>query len=272
MLDTKSIDEKFDLLKDELKSLKRVAIAFSAGVDSTFLLKVAKDVLGEDVLAITVKSNSYSKMEFEEALYFTKINNIDHRIIKFNELDLLEFVENSKDRCYYCKKEIFEKIFKEAKANNYNVLLDGANKDDLGDYRPGMKATEELGVKSILLELNFSKDEIRYLSKKIGLETHNKPSMACLASRIPYGDNITKDKLKLVESAEMFLWENGFRGFRVRVHRKLARIELSEKDIIKFIKDDIRVDIVNHFKSLGFEYVSLDLEGYKMGSLNREIL
>ncbi|OON96670.1 MAG: TIGR00268 family protein [Candidatus Epulonipiscium fishelsonii] len=250
-----------------LKSLKKVCIAFSGGVDSTYLLYIAYKQLGRaNVLAVTVSSSMCPEREFKEALEFIKQHNIKHIIVNADEYNIKEFVENGKDRCYYCKKSIFSKIKEIAKQNGIDYVLDGSNKDDEGDYRPGMKALAELNILSPLKQEGLTKQQIRDFSKNEELPTWNKPSMACLASRIPYGKEITKEKLAKVEKAENFMADLGFKHIRVRYYEELAKIEVPSQNIDEVLK--YKQEIVEQFNKFGFKSVALDLKGYRMGSMN----
>lgn len=260
------IEEKFLALKKYLRELGSVAVAFSSGVDSTFLLKVAHDELGEKVLAITAKSNLFPQREIEESKNFCEREKIRQIIFDVDELKIPEFENNPPNRCYLCKKNIFSEIKKIAAENKIFHVAEGSNMDDVGDYRPGMKAITELEIKSPLRAAELYKKEIRELSKKLNLPTFDKPSFACLASRFVYGEKITTEKLLQVERAEEFLREKNFKQFRVRIHGNLARIEILPTDFEKILP--IREDIVKNFKIFGFDYVSLDLQGYRTGSMN----
>ena len=260
------IDEKFIALKKYLRELGSVAVAFSSGVDSTFLLKVAHDELGEKVLAITAKSNLFPQREIAESKNFCEREKIRQIIFEVDELKIPEFENNPPNRCYLCKKNIFSEIKKIAAENKILYVAEGSNMDDVGDYRPGMKAIAELEIKSPLRAAELYKKEIRELSKKLNLPTFDKPSMACLASRFVYGEKITSEKLLQVERAEEFLREKNFKQFRVSIHGNLARIEILQTDFEKILP--IREDIVKNFKIFGFDYVSLDLQGYRTGSMN----
>jgi len=263
------MDEKFKKLEEYLINLKKVLIAFSGGVDSTFLLKVCLDVLGkENVLAVTARSSTYPSRELEEAKELAKSLGANHEIIVSEELEVPGFSENPPERCYYCKKELFGKLVKIARERGFNFVLDGSNADDAGDFRPGMKAKDELGVKSPLKEAGLTKAEIRALSQKMGLPTWNKPSFACLASRFPYGERITGEKLDRVGRAEEILRGLGFSQYRVRNHADLARIEVLPEEIERFFERSLREKVVAEFKKLGFVHVSLDLTGYRTGSMN----
>ena len=259
---------KFQKLKDNLKDLKSVAIAYSGGVDSTFLLKVAADVLGNNVIAITAKSSTYPEREFKEAVKYIEDIGAKHIVIISEELEIEGFVKNPVNRCYFCKKELFSKIRKVADDNNINAVLDGSNVDDISDFRPGTKAAIELKVISPLKDAGFTKDDIRAMSKKLGVPTWNKPAFACLSSRFPYGNEITVEKLSMVERAEQFLMDLGFRQIRVRHHEDIARIEVNTEERYKFFDIKIMDKVANELKSIGFKYVTLDLLGYRTGSMN----
>ncbi len=249
-----------------LRDLKSCAIAYSGGLDSTFLIKVAYDTLGVHALAVTATSSTYPQRELEDAKRFAQTIGIPHVIIHSEELDIPEFSGNPPDRCYYCKKELFRKIQQIAQDHHLSVVLDGSNADDTFDYRPGAKACEELGVISPLKEVGLTKQEIRDLSSAMHLESSEKPAFACLASRFPYGEKITEERLKEVESAEGFLFSLGIRQCRVRYHGQIARIEVTLDDVHSIITHAQK--IVKRFKKLGFTYITLDLEGYRTGSLN----
>jgi uncharacterized protein len=257
---------KLGKLKKILKDMGSVLVAYSGGVDSSFLLKVAKDVLGDNLLAVTAVSPTYPKRELREAKEFIKTHNIKHLIIKTSEYKNPLFIKNNYQRCYWCKRELFLKLKKIAQKQKINYVVDGTNFDDQKDFRPGEKAKKELGVRSPLKEAKIKKDEIRLLSKKLGLNTYKKPSGACLASRIAYGNKITLYRLKRIERAEDFLRNLGFSQVRLRDYSDLARIEV-DKEKIPFLITN-RLKICNFLKKLKFIYVTLDLEGYRQGSMN----
>lgn len=267
----KEINKKFENLKSYLKELKSAVIAFSSGVDSTFLLKAAHDELGENIIAVTASSCSFPKRELNEAIEFCKKNNIKHIIVESEELNIEGFSQNPKNRCYLCKKELFQKIRKIAHENNIENILEGSNTDDNGDYRPGLIAVSELGIKSPLRSANLNKNEIRILSKHLNLPTSDKQSFACLSSRFVYGETISKEKLEMVDKAEQLLLDLGFKQVRVRIHNLMARIEIDNSQFEKLIQKDIREKVVKKFKEFGFTYISMDLTGYRTGSMN-EIL
>ena len=261
--------QKYNALKDNLQELGSVAVAFSGGVDSTFLLKTAQEVLGEKVVAITVRSLSFPEKEDEEAEAFCAAAGIERLVCTVDQLAVPGFRQNPPDRCYLCKKELFQQIITLAGERGFAYVAEGSNKDDEADYRPGMQAIKELGVKSPLREAGLFKQEIRELSKELGLPTWSKPSLACLATRFPYGDEITAEKLSMVEKGERFLFDNGFRQARVRIHGQLARIEILPEEFDKLIAISEQVNEV--FKALGFHYVSMDLGGYRSGSMNEQL-
>ncbi|MGL5694048.1 MAG: ATP-dependent sacrificial sulfur transferase LarE [Peptostreptococcaceae bacterium] len=262
------LSKKLENLKNMLKELGSIAIAYSGGVDSNFLLKVASDTLGENAIAVTLHAMMHSSREIEEAIEYAKSFNVKHEVIEIDNFDNREFLENGPLRCYFCKKEVFSKVIEVAKANNIKYVADGTNLDDLGDYRPGLKAIEELNVMSPLKECGFTKEDIRILSKELNLKTFNKPAFACLATRIPCGTKITNEKLRMIEKSEEYLVELGFNQFRVRLHEDIARIEVGQYEIHKFFTNDILNKTNNKLKELGFKYVTLDMGGYKMGSTN----
>ena len=267
----KSIQGKYTGLQEYLKSLGSVAVAFSGGVDSTFLLKAAHDVLGNRAIAMTARSCSFPERELREAVAFAKDNGIVHKIVDSEELDIEGFSENPVNRCYLCKHELFSKMKDIAKENGLQEVVEGSNMDDLGDYRPGLAAIEELGIKSPLRHAGLTKDEIRRLSKELGLPTWEKQSFACLSSRFPYGQSITAEKLKMVDEAEQLLLDMGFRQIRVRHHGTLARIEIDEDQFPEIMEKKNRDQIYTRFKEIGFIYVSLDLGGYRTGSMNETL-
>ena len=266
---TKEQQNKYEALKEYLRSLGSVAVAFSSGVDSTFLLKTAHDVLGDKCIAITAMSCSFPKRELEEAKTFCEKEGIRHITVESEELEIEGFCQNPTNRCYICKKELFEKIWDIATKEGLNAVAEGSNMDDNGDYRPGLQAVAELGVKSPLRHSELYKADIRALSKDLGLPTWEKQSFACLSSRFVYGETITKEKLGMVDKAEQLLLDLGFHQLRVRIHGTLARIEVLPDELQKVQEN--RNQIVKAFKEYGFTYVTMDLQGYRMGSMNETL-
>lgn len=265
------MDVKYERLKEYIKSLKSVAVAFSGGVDSTFLLKTAFDVLGDKAIAVTLQSDAFPHRETGGAVEFCKKEGIKQFVCEIDHLNINRFSENPPDRCYYCKKMIFSTIKELALKKGIENVAEGSNMDDNSDYRPGLRAVKELNILSPLQEAELTKDEIRSLSKKMELDTWDKPSRACLASRFVYGEKITKEKLKMVERAEQLLIDKGYEQSRVRVHGNVARIELLPNQITKFINSEISGFVYNAFKDLGFSYVTIDLKGYRTGSMNETL-
>lgn len=262
-------NEKLQKLKDYLIELGSVAIAYSAGVDSTFLLAVASEVLGDKAVAITVNSATFPEQENNDAISFCEKRGIKHYSFEVNQLEIPNFKYNPVDKCYICKKELFSRLISFAKDLGIANVVEGSNMDDMGDYRPGARAIKELSVLSPLQVAGLTKAEIRALSKEMDLPTWNKPSMACLATRFVYGEEITKEKLKMVELAERYLYDLGFSQVRVRVHKDIARIELEQGELSKAV--EMSNNITDYLKQLGFDYVTLDLNGYKQGSMNINI-
>ncbi len=265
------LQQKQHILHENLLRLGSVAIAYSSGVDSTFLLKTAHDLMGNRVIAVTVESNLFPQREQAEARRFCEMEKIRHIVCHADELKIVGFCENPKNRCYLCKMELFCQMKRIAVENGMAFVAEGSNLDDLGDYRPGLQAIDALEIQSPLRKAGFTKQDIRQLSKQMGLSTWKKPSIACLASRVPYGEMITAEKLAMVEQAEQFLLDLGFQQFRVRIHGKMARIEVLPEALERLVQAEIREQILSAFHAYGFTYVSMDLQGYRMGSMNEAL-
>ena len=265
---TEDLQKKLAKLEEYIRGLGSLAVGFSGGVDSAFLLAVASKVLGDRAIAVTAMDASFPERELKEAKAFCSERGIRQIIRTVDPLKEESYRKNAPDRCYFCKHGIFTEIKKIAEENSIEYVAEGSNMDDLGDYRPGLKAVEELGVKSPLREAGLYKADIRMLSKAMGLPTWSKPAYACLASRFVYGEEITEEKLHMIDRAEQFLIEHGFLEERVRLHGKIARIEVPPKDIPRLASDEFRDQVYDEFKKIGFMFVTLDLRGYRMGSMN----
>lgn len=262
------LEEKLQKLKDILAKMGEVVVAYSGGVDSAFLMKVAHDVLGEKAYGVLAVSPTYPSREFDKAKEVAAHIGTRIKIIETNELEDDKFRNNPVNRCYFCKSELFDKIAEIANSGEYKNLVDGSNIDDLGDHRPGMKALREKSIRSPLQEAGLTKADIRELSKALGLPTWDKDALACLSSRFPYGEEISIEKLRMVDEAENFLYDLGFRNIRARHQKNTLKIEVRNDQIPRLLDAELRQSVVVRMKSLGYNYVTLDLEGYRQGSLN----
>ncbi len=264
-----SVEEKHQRLKAIFKEMGKVLVAFSGGVDSTLLLKVAQDTLGnKNVLAVTALSPLYPERELQGVKKLVQALGARHRLIHSNELEIPGFSKNPPNRCYYCKSKLFGELVDLAKEETIPAVVEGSTLDDDQDHRPGKKAAQELGIRSPLKEMGFTKAEVRELSKALGLPTWDKPSFACLASRFPYGEEITDEGLKRVDQAEDFLFGLGFKQVRVRHYGDLARIEILNEEMARLMNGSLREKVVDRLKGIGYRYVTLDLQGFRSGSMN----
>ena len=262
---------KYESLLEELRGLHSAVVAFSGGVDSAFLLHAAKEALGGNALAATASSATFPERELKEAEAFCHANGIRQIVFPSEELSVEGFSHNPKNRCYLCKRELFGKILNIQREEGIVAVLEGSNIDDTGDYRPGLQAVAELGILSPLRKGGFTKMDIRTLSKHFGLPTWNKQSFACLSSRFPYGDTINVEKLSMVDRAEQLLLDMGFTQLRVRIHGNLARIELPPEQFPRFMEEGTRQRVARAFKEIGFAYITLDILGYRTGSMNETL-
>ncbi len=264
-------EEKYRKLRVILQDMKQAVVAYSGGVDSTFLLKVATDVLGENAFGVLAISPTYPSREYDVAIEQAGKMGVRIEIIETQETEEQRFLENPVNRCYFCKSELYEKIAAIAGERQYKNMIDGSNADDQKDYRPGMAALKEKGVRSPLQEAGLGKAEIRELSKILGLQTWNKEALACLSSRFPYGEKIDLEKLRMVDEIENYLHDLGFRNIRARHQKKTLKIEVNPQDIRQFFDEDIRIEIVRRAREIGYTSITVDLEGYRQGSMNEAL-
>lgn len=266
---TPDLQEKYSNLRGIISGYPDLLVAYSGGVDSTLLLKVAVDVLKDRALGIIGVSPSLATSELEGAIGTARKFGLPYHLVKTHEMQDENYASNPPDRCYFCKKELFTEMFDYAAENGYRIIADGTNLDDVGDYRPGQQAAHELQVVSPLKEAGLTKQAIREISRYLNLPTWNKPELACLASRLPAGTRLTEEALRRVEQAEQFLKSKGFRIVRVRHHEELARIEVSPHEIARFMNTELREQVFERFKAIGYQFITLDLQGYRQGSLNQ---
>jgi uncharacterized protein len=270
-MDKESVRRKKEHLIRLLQDAGSLLVAFSGGMDSAFLLASAHETLGEGVLAATAISEIYPVREKDTAARFASDRGVEHIVFRSEEIRLPAFVTNGPDRCYHCKRSLFQKLIKIAEDRGIKHVAHGANADDLDDYRPGFRAAGEMGIMAPLLDVGLRKREIGFLSKEMGLSTWDKPAMACLATRIPYGSPITAEKLKMIEESEAFLFDKGVGQCRVRHHGSVARIEVEGPGLRMIMGDALRKRIVRKFREIGFLHIAVDLEGYVSGSMNRAL-
>ena len=259
---------KLSALKDNFREMTSVIIAYSGGVDSAFMATVANDVLGVKALAITAKSPSLAKSELRNAVLLGEKLGLNHRVIETKEVQRRDYRANTSNRCFYCKDELYDRLANIARNENLLWVANGTNSDDLKDFRPGLNAAKKYSVRSPLVEVGLSKSEIRLLSKEMGLSVWDKPAQACLSSRVPYGTTVTVEALESISAAEEYLHNLGISQIRVRHHGNMARIEIEPKDFHILVDGDVRNNVIKFFKSIGYIYITLDLEGFRSGSLN----
>lgn len=262
---------RYDKLLEKIREMNSVVVAFSGGVDSTFLLAAAREALGNRVLAVTARSATYPEEECRKAMSLADRLGVRTQVIQTSEMADPAFTSNPANRCFFCKKTLFSALKELALNEGYKAVVEGSNADDLNDYRPGMQAAEELGIRSPLVEVGFTKHHIRTVSRALGLSTWDKPALACLASRIPYGEEITRDRLKRINQAEALIRSHGVSQVRVRDHGAVARIEIALDEFERLIRPKHREEITIALKALGYKYISLDLEGYRAGAMNESM-
>ena len=267
----KTLQEKRLSLVNNLIQMESVIVAYSGGVDSAFLAAIANEVLGDKAIAVTAVSPSLAPSELEEAKALASELGLNFMTLNTKEVEREDYQANNPDRCFFCKDELYSHLTRYAEEEDYKFVLNGTNKDDLGDYRPGIEAAKQYGVLSLMVDVNLTKEEIRLLSKDMDLNTWDKPAQACLSSRIPYGTTVTVEALTKIAKAEHFLRTKGFKQLRVRHHDTIARIEMEPSDFQDLISEPLRTEITDAFKDFGYSYVTLDMDGFRSGSLN-EIL
>ena len=270
-MDQEIARQKHEVLVSILKKIRSLVVAFSGGVDSSYLLAVAHDILKEKVIAATAESMIHPLKEIEEAGNFAHNRDIRHIVFKSTEMEIHDFVKNGPDRCFHCKQQMARALFAIAAKEGIKHVAHGANVDDLSDYRPGFKAAQKAGMIAPLIDAGLAKDEIRFLSRNLGLSTWDRPQMACLASRIPYGSTITEEKLMMIDQAENFLLEQGLKEVRVRHHESVARIEAPGQEVEKLVSGKLKHAVVEEFHRIGFNHIAVDLEGYVPGKMNRDL-